>query len=201
MKQMSAYGTEHMVWKVLNGMEGAQSLERPYPLRPGTAILGLGECYSCGMVTDPMHLSSQCTATSQLRPHETQWCQYVAGLLRRAAQQQIPQIPYPTPVQYITTMNHLYVSLQGNTMSAPVYHIAPLPYPIHSRFSSEVLDVRSNQIRSTDPYQIRYDKLLHSYPVHITLNTAYFLHLVYPPFRFIGYAFFGYVLLIRFTCD
>jgi hypothetical protein len=64
-----------------------------------------------------------------------------------------------------------------------------LSYPIHSRFSSKVPDVRSDQIRSTDPYWIRYDKLLHSYLVHITLNTAYFLHLVYPFFRFIGYAF------------
>jgi len=69
-------------------------------------------------------------------------------------------------------------------------HEETLSYPIHSRFSSEVPDVRSDQIRSTDPYRIRHDKLLHSYPVHITLNTAYFLHLVYPPFRFIGYAFF-----------
>jgi len=67
---------------------------------------------------------------------------------------------------------------------------AVLSYPIHSRLSSEVPDDRSNQIRSTDLYRIRHDKLLHSYPVHITLNTAYFLHLVYPPFRFIGYAFF-----------
>jgi hypothetical protein len=58
-----------------------------------------------------------------------------------------------------------------------------LSYPIHSCFSSEVLDVRSDQIRSTDPYRIRHDKLLHSYPVHIMLNTAYFLHLVYLPFR------------------
>jgi len=65
-----------------------------------------------------------------------------------------------------------------------------LSYPIHSRFSSEVPDVRSDQIRSTDPYWICHDKLLHSYPVHIMLNTAYFLHLVYPPFRCIGYAFF-----------
>jgi len=65
-----------------------------------------------------------------------------------------------------------------------------LSYPIHSHFSSEVPDVRSDQIRSTDPYRIRHDKLLHSYPVHITLNTAYFLHLVYHPFQYIGYAFF-----------
>jgi len=74
-------------------------------------------------------------------------------------------------------------------------------YPIHSRFSSEVLDVRSNQIQSTDPYRIHHDKLLHSYPVHITLNTAYFLHLVYPPFWYIGYAYFRLCLLIHFPCD
>jgi hypothetical protein len=72
-----------------------------------------------------------------------------------------------------------------------------MSYPIHSRFSSEVLDVRSNQIQSTDPYWIRHDKLLHSYPVHIMLNTAYFLHLVYLPFRYIGYAYFRLCLLIR----
>jgi len=78
---------------------------------------------------------------------------------------------------------------------------AIVSYPIRSCFSSEVPDVRSDQIRSTDPYQIHHDKLLHSYPVHITLNTAYFLHLVYLPFRYISYACFRLCLLIRFTCD
>jgi len=76
-----------------------------------------------------------------------------------------------------------------------------LSYPIHLRFSSEVPDVRSDQIRSTDPYQIRHDKLLHSYPVHITLNTAYFLHLVYPPFWYISYAYFRLCFTDPFTCD
>jgi len=71
-----------------------------------------------------------------------------------------------------------------------------MSYPIHSCFSSEVLDVRSNQIQSTDPYRIRHNKLLHSYPVHITLNTTYFLHLVYLPFQYIGYAYFRLCLLI-----
>jgi len=74
--------------------------------------------------------------------------------------------------------------------SVLIWKCRMLSYPIHSCFSSEVPDVRSDQIRSTDPYRIHYNKLLHSYPVHITLNTAYFLHLVYPPFWFIGYAFF-----------
>jgi hypothetical protein len=76
-----------------------------------------------------------------------------------------------------------------------------LSYPIHLRFSSEVPDVRSDQIQSTDPYRIHHDKLLHSYPVHITLNTAYFLHLVYPPFQYIGYAYFRLCFTDLFTCD
>jgi len=71
-----------------------------------------------------------------------------------------------------------------------------LSYPIHSCFSSKVLDTRSYQIWSTDLYWIRYDKLLHSYPVHIMLNTAYFLHLVYLPFRYIDYAYFWLCTLI-----
>jgi hypothetical protein len=53
-----------------------------------------------------------------------------------------------------------------------------------------------SQIQS-DPIQIHYDKLLHSYPVHITLNTAYFLHLVYLPFWYIGYAYFQLCVLIH----
>jgi len=52
------------------------------------------------------------------------------------------------------------------------------------------------QIQS-DPYRIHHNKLLHSYPVHITLNTAYFLHLVYLPFWYIGYVYFRLCLLIR----
>jgi len=76
-----------------------------------------------------------------------------------------------------------------------------LSYPIHSRFSSEVLDVRSNQIQSTDLYWIHHDKLLHSYPVHIILNTAYFLHLVFLPFWYISYAYFWLCFTDLFTCD
>jgi hypothetical protein len=68
---------------------------------------------------------------------------------------------------------------------------------ISHTFTLEVPDTRSDQIRSTDLYWIRYDKLLHSYPVHIMLNTAYFLHLVYLPFWYIGYAYFRLCLLIR----
>jgi hypothetical protein len=121
---MRQYKADVSLWHRSYGMDGAPSLERPYPLRPGTAILGSGECYSCGMVTEPTHLSSQCTAMSQLQPQETRWRQYVAGLLRQAAQQQISRTPFPTPVQYITTTHHPYLQSQMNALSAPVYHIA-----------------------------------------------------------------------------
>jgi len=53
-------------------------------------------------------------------------------------------------------------------------------YPIHSHFSSKVLDVRSDQIWSTDTCWIRRDKLLHSYPVHITSYNI--KHCLFPPF-------------------
>jgi hypothetical protein len=122
---MRQYEADISLWHRSYGMDGAPSLERPYPLRPGTAILGSGECYSCGMVTEPTHLSSQCTATSQLRPQETRWRQYIAGLLRRAAQQQTSRTPFPTPVQYVATTHHPYLQPQMNAMPAPVYHIAP----------------------------------------------------------------------------
>jgi hypothetical protein len=63
---MRQYEVDVNAWHRTYGTDGVPSLERPYPLRPGTAVLGSGECYSCGIVTDPTHLSSQCTATSQL---------------------------------------------------------------------------------------------------------------------------------------
>jgi hypothetical protein len=96
---------------------------------------------------------------------------------------------------WMTKMLRLHGTIE--IYMTPPCHSKPVSYPIHSRFSSEVPDTRSDQIRSTDPYRICYDKLLHSYPVHITLNTAYFLHLVYLPFRYIGYAYFRLCLLIR----
>jgi len=123
----------------------------------------------------------------------------------------------PLPNSLITPLHHLLLitlrlmdkpnasiknwkCISTSTVIPTLKH-GSMSYPIHSRFSSEVLDARSDQIRFTDPYWICCDKLLHSYPVHITLNTAYFLHLVYPPFQYISYAYFRLCLLIRFTCD
>jgi hypothetical protein len=47
-----------------------------------------------------------------------------------------------------------------------------------------------------DLIHIQYNKLLNLYPVHITLNTAYFLHFVYSPFQYLSYSYFQLCLLI-----
>jgi len=96
-------------------------------------------------------------------------------------------------VEWSSVQMHILLDIQQ--LYGKLLH-ACLSYPIHSRFSSKVPDTRSDQIWSTDPYRIRYNKLLHSYPVHIMLNTAYFLHSVYLPFQYIGYAHFQLCLLI-----
>lgn len=80
------YEADVAVWHRTFGEGTAPALERPYPLKPGTTAVGSGECFSCGLVTDPPHVGSTCTTKETLRPHETRWRQLVAGMLRRAAQ-------------------------------------------------------------------------------------------------------------------
>ncbi|KAG1835436.1 hypothetical protein EV424DRAFT_1340551 [Suillus variegatus] len=52
------YEADIELWHRNHGTEGFPSLDKPYPLRPGTALISSGECYSCGAVTDPPHLQS-----------------------------------------------------------------------------------------------------------------------------------------------
>jgi hypothetical protein len=113
------------LWHRVYGAEGSPSLERPYPIRPGTAALGSGECYNCGLVTEPAHLSSQCTATNLLRPHETRWHQQIASILRRTAPHQMMRSPYPAPVQHVAIANHPYHQPYRSLQPAPVYNIGP----------------------------------------------------------------------------
>lgn len=117
------YEADVDMWHRMNGTEGVPSLERPYPLRPGTAVVGSGECYACGMVTEPMHVSSQCTATETLKPQESRWRQYVAAMLRRAAPGQAPTPTYTVaPMQYTPQTTHPYYQQYGVT-PAPVFAV------------------------------------------------------------------------------
>ncbi|KAI6046569.1 hypothetical protein EDC04DRAFT_2994991 [Pisolithus marmoratus] len=91
------YEADIVAWHRAFGDVTTPALERPYPLKPGTAAVGSGECFNCGMVTDPPHVGSTCTARETIRPHETRWRQLVAGMLRRATQLRAN----PAPVQYV----------------------------------------------------------------------------------------------------
>ena len=103
-------------WHHTHGRDASPSLERPYPLKPGTAVLGSGECFSCSMVTDPPHISRMCQAAEQLWPLESHWRQLVAGMLRRAM---LPRPP-TSQVQYVWSAPHLTVPAIYASMPMPV---------------------------------------------------------------------------------
>ena len=112
-------------WHHTHGRDASPSLERPYPLKLGTAVLGSGECFSCGMVTDPPHISGTCQAAEQLRPLESCWRQLVAGMLRRAT---LPRPP-TSQVQYIWSTPHLTVPA--------IYASMPMPVQLVSTYHDE----------------------------------------------------------------
>ncbi|KAG1834276.1 hypothetical protein EV424DRAFT_1532530 [Suillus variegatus] len=122
---MPQYEANVDLWHCTYSTDGMTTLDQPYPLRPGTVLVGSGECYNCGMVMEPTHLSSQCTASSPLHPHETKWRQQVAGMLQHAMLQQGARSSYGTPVQYVTPTNHPSYQSYSNHYIQPVYHVTP----------------------------------------------------------------------------
>ncbi|KAG2141360.1 hypothetical protein DEU56DRAFT_911467 [Suillus clintonianus] len=118
------YEADVELWHRTHGTEGFPTIERPYPLRPGTAILGSGECYNCGMVTEPPHVGAQCIVQEPLKPQEARWRQQVAGLLRRTASPMNRPGYAVTPVQYVTSDTHPNYGTYRATTTTPVYTIA-----------------------------------------------------------------------------
>jgi hypothetical protein len=119
------YEADVDLWHRTHGAEGFPSLEKPYPLRPGTAVLGSGECYNCGMVTEPLHVSTQCIAQDPLRPQESRWRQQVAGLIRRTASPMNRPSYSPTSVQHIATTTYPQFNAYGMAGTMPIYTVAP----------------------------------------------------------------------------
>ncbi|KIM56849.1 hypothetical protein SCLCIDRAFT_17106 [Scleroderma citrinum Foug A] len=100
-------------WHRTYGSDTTPSLKRPYPLKPGMAALGSGECFVCRMVTDLPHIGGVCQAAEPLKPLESRWRQLVAGMLRRAMS---PRPPV-SQVQYVWPMTQLHPAV---SMLAPV---------------------------------------------------------------------------------
>ncbi|KAI5984749.1 hypothetical protein EDD15DRAFT_2374870 [Pisolithus albus] len=94
------YEVDVETWHRNFGTEAFPSLERPYPLKPGTATVGSGECFNCGVVTEPLHIGSTCTSTEPIRQQESRWRGLVASMLRRTMQARPPaSAQYTWPVQ------------------------------------------------------------------------------------------------------
>jgi len=122
------YEMDVELWHRMHGAEGIPSLDYPYPLRPGTAEIGSGECYNCGMTTDPIHFSSQCVSNEPIRTHESRWRQYIAALLRRTASPAmgLPRPAYmPTPVQHVMPVAHPYYQAYGPSHPSSVFAVMP----------------------------------------------------------------------------
>ncbi|KAG1813076.1 hypothetical protein DFJ58DRAFT_850688 [Suillus subalutaceus] len=107
------YEADVNTWHRMHGTKGVPSLERPYLLRPGTAIVG--------SVTEPTHLSSQCVTTKTLRPQESRWRQHVAAMLRRAVPGQITTPTYT--IAHATQAVHPYYQQYGAPMTPPVFAV------------------------------------------------------------------------------
>ena len=74
------YCTDIDAWHMTHG-QAIPSIEQPYPLTPGMAPVGSGECYGCGYVTNPPHTSGNCPAMDHIPSHESRHRQLVGGML------------------------------------------------------------------------------------------------------------------------
>ncbi|KAG6826890.1 hypothetical protein H0H92_014010 [Tricholoma furcatifolium] len=71
-------------WHANNAGMNSATEDRPYPLTPGTAPIGSGECGGCGMMG---HFESNCTSPTCLPMVETCWRRKVNAIKRGAATQ------------------------------------------------------------------------------------------------------------------
>jgi len=104
-------------WHRTHGSDATPSLERPYLLKPGMAVLGSGECFVCGMVTDPPHIGGTCQAAEPLKPLESHWRQLVAGMLRQAM----------SPRPLVSQVQHVWPMMQPHLTTSML-----APVPIHA---------------------------------------------------------------------
>ncbi|KAG6808845.1 hypothetical protein H0H92_002614, partial [Tricholoma furcatifolium] len=75
----AAYRTAINQWHAANPRSYAAHEDRPYPLTPGTAPLGSGECTGCGYTG---HIENACTAAARIPQIESRWRRKVDSIRR-----------------------------------------------------------------------------------------------------------------------
>ena len=106
-KGRQQYKADVDAWHTAHGTEATPSLAQPYPITPGTALPGSGECFECGMITEPRHTSGNCEVKNHLPALETKWQAIVTGTLRRNSPR-----PQPIPVQHTWSYPYMQPSFR-----------------------------------------------------------------------------------------
>ena len=96
------YKADIDAWYATHGADATVSLSRPYPITLGTVLPGLGECFECGMITEPCHTSGNCKSKNCVPLLEAKWRQAVVGMLCCTVQPWIQ----PIPIQYVWSYPH-----------------------------------------------------------------------------------------------
>jgi hypothetical protein len=93
----TAYFEQLHTWKVAYSENATINMHTPFPLRPGTAPVCSGECYTCRMQG---HRGADCTAmgTAKIPPQEGRWRALCGRCLGRSRREQ------PTPVNHVAQM-------------------------------------------------------------------------------------------------
>jgi hypothetical protein len=104
-----AHQAQQAEWARTHGLGAFVTETTPYPLRPGTAPVGSGECFTCGLVG---HMGrkdgSTCGGNRALHLHEQAWRAICAKILRQT--RSAANIQLVTVDDYGTT----WVDVQGN---------------------------------------------------------------------------------------
>jgi hypothetical protein len=90
-----AYRNQLIEWAKLYGANTKVSERTPFPLKPGTAPAGSGECYGCGMVVDDReHTAASCTGV-KVPVKEREWRAIVGNVMgNRGRTRQINLLSY-----------------------------------------------------------------------------------------------------------
>jgi hypothetical protein len=91
----TSYFEQLRTWKAAHGENTPITIHTPFPLRPGTAPVCSGECYTCGMQG---HRGADCTAegTARIPPQESRWRALCGRCLGRSRRDQAAAVNHVT---------------------------------------------------------------------------------------------------------
>ena len=113
----TAYFEQLRTWKATHGENAPINAHTPFPLRPGTAPVCSGECYTCGMQG---HMGMNCTATgtAKIPQQEGRWRALCGRCLGRGRREQAAAVNHVAEVGEFAWAG--YADEQGNGEGPPV---------------------------------------------------------------------------------